>query len=1402
MSTTSGSADYGRFDELAEEFAARYRRGERPALQEYIDRAPDLADQIREMFPALVEVERAEDELRDPAGAPAAIGAESSPGRLGDYRILREVGRGGMGVVYEAEQISLGRRVALKVLPRHVAPDRKALERFRREARAAARLHHTNIVPVYEVGRDGDVVFYAMQFILGQGLDLVIDELSRLRDGTPRPGPAAGAPAAGPGRMAESLMTGRFLAGSATEAGATRPAGGPRPAAAEPAVTERFDPDATSGHAPAPPAFEPPPMGLDDSNSAVLPGGGAVSAVEASGRRLPFFRSIAQVGLQAAQGLAYAHARGVVHRDVKPSNLLLDTTGVVWITDFGLAKAEEDGLTQTGDLLGTFRYMAPERFRGDGDARVDVYALGLTLYELLTLRPAFDSADRLRLIEQIKAEEPIRPRLLDSRIPRDLETIVLKAMDKDAERRYPSAEAMAEDLRRFLADEPIRARRASAAERYARWARRNPAIAALGAVLTGVLVLATVGSLVVAGRMAGLAETRQHAMQGERLARKAAQRDQRDAEAARAHEAGLREQAERARRQVEAALKDARDQRARAEANFARARAAVDDYLTRVSESQLLRVPGLQPLRHELLQSALAFYEDFLRERGDDPTIRAGLAAAQLRAGRILGELGRGPESKAALERARQLYQELVRKDPGDREALFGLAESHLHTGQYRQAIDTAEGLVRLHPEDPRYQRCLADAYNSAASQARNPAEEAARLDSHRKALALREALVRRNPDDPEARRDLGGTLNNLGVLLDGHGRPREALAMYLRAVEHGRTAYERVPQVVQYGRFLAIMLGNVGAKYWDFGEKEAALPWLREANDLCGRMAAENPSVPQLQASYFENSIQLARKLASQGHGDEAARLARRARATLERLPGRTAPDLYNLACARALCAAPPGRTDAEAALDDPAERRRFLDQAMDALTRAVAAGYKDLNALKADENLVGLRDRADFKALVAGLAEAEARAQARARADQLARAAAGTPAERLKANREALALRETLAAAVPRDRALQADVAASQDAIGRIQVALGDTDGAARSLAESLAIRERLAAEDPRAVRPRADLAASHAALADLHWKLDRRPEAVREWRRVVDLLEAALRDAPADADLTARLAGAEIALGDRYGELTLWAEAAEWLGKGLGRRPLDRDTDGVRRYGFALLAAGDGAGHRRLRDRVRGELLGPDQPPYSASVAASVLDMVPDGDPDPQRVVAAAGRGAEATPQDGNWQRLEVGQAEYRAGRFAEAVRALDQPKFQWSARASAFAAMAHHRLGHAGPAADCLARSGAKMEEVRRYFFVAQGPRAWGLWWQLPEEDVSWREATLLLTGSPPRTTRGRTSTAAGPTSAWASRRRPRRSSRRPSPSGPTTRPPGWRPAWPSTGRGWATGPGPTSPGSRH
>jgi serine/threonine protein kinase len=235
----------------------------------------------------------------------------------------------------------------------------------------------------------------------------------------------------------------------------------------------------------------PRPNGLEArpapaATSALMSGQSHLSAIDSN--RGHYFRSVARIGHQVAEALAYAHDRGVVHRDIKPSNLLLDAAGVVWVTDFGLAKTDEEGLTRTGDILGTIRYMAPERFRGACDARADIYALGLTLYELALLRPAFESPDRLKLIEQVRHQEPTRPRSIDPRIPRDLETIVLKAIDKDPQRRYSTAAALGEDLQRFVEDRPIRARRVSAAERLLRWGRRNKLVACLLASLLVTLV--------------------------------------------------------------------------------------------------------------------------------------------------------------------------------------------------------------------------------------------------------------------------------------------------------------------------------------------------------------------------------------------------------------------------------------------------------------------------------------------------------------------------------------------------------------------------------------------------------------------------------------------------------------------------------------------------------------------------------------------------------------------------------------------------------------------------------------------------------------------------------------------------------------------------------------------------
>jgi WD40 repeat protein len=236
--------------------------------------------------------------------------------------------------------------------------------------------------------------------------------------------------------------------------------------------------------------------------------------------------------MQVADALAHAAGLGVLHRDIKPSNLLLDETGNVWVTDFGLAKAasDSDDLTHTGDVVGTLRYIAPERFNGQGDLRSDVYSLGLTLYEMLALRPAFDEADRNKLVKEVMHGEPVRPRKVNPGVPRDLETVVLKAIARDPAHRYQSPAEMAEDLKRFVEDRPVRARRISGAERLWRWCRRNPGIAVLGGVLTAVLVLVTVASLLAAGHFNRLRLNEAQAAQSESSQRQRAEMEKRRAD--------------------------------------------------------------------------------------------------------------------------------------------------------------------------------------------------------------------------------------------------------------------------------------------------------------------------------------------------------------------------------------------------------------------------------------------------------------------------------------------------------------------------------------------------------------------------------------------------------------------------------------------------------------------------------------------------------------------------------------------------------------------------------------------------------------------------------------------------------------------------------------------------------
>lgn len=687
--------------QVADEFTERLRRGDRPDIEEYARANPRIAAIVREVFPSLQMMSTAVPGVEAP-DEPAQSEIPFA-GVLGDYRLIREIGRGGMGIVYEAEQISLGRRVALKVLSFAAVLDPRQLQRFKNEAQAAAQLHHSHIVPVFSVGCERGVHYYAMQHIDGHPLSAVIRELRELA-GLP---PVDDRPPTHPmSPVTSSLASGCWAPRLSTQAGSSAVPMLPTAAMGGPLVVS------------------------------------LATAASAEGRT--FYDSIANLGIQAAEALQHAHERGVIHRDVKPSNLLLDAVGHVWVTDFGLAMMQTDpGLTLTGDLLGTVRYMSPEQAlakRVPVDHRTDIYSLGVTLYELLALEPAFNGRDRQELLRQIALEEARPLRRVRRSIPQELETIVGKAMAKNPEDRYGTAQELADDLRRYVEDRPILARPPSLLDLASKWARRHRAAVAAAAIL---LVVGLAGSLVSTVLIA-------------------------------------RERAEAVR------------QRDAARANLKVASEVVDRMLTHVAAVDLANVPDREGLRRALLEDASRFRAGLLAEKSAEPAVRRDAATAYVRLAQINAQVGQAAAAEEAYREALHILAVLWKDHPEVPEHAVQLAGVNLSLGTLlwenrryeeaetlaREAHDATSTIAAGSTDSRPARRELARSLNLLGLVLRDTGRLGEAERSLRGSMQIRERLLAElpeSPDGPQDRLGLSRAERNLADVLMKTGRRDEA---------------------------------------------------------------------------------------------------------------------------------------------------------------------------------------------------------------------------------------------------------------------------------------------------------------------------------------------------------------------------------------------------------------------------------------------------------------------------------------------------------------------------------------------------------------------------------------------------------------------------------------------------
>jgi serine/threonine protein kinase/Tfp pilus assembly protein PilF len=851
-------------DLIYDEVLFREARGEVVQLNEYLERFPQWAAQLRDQF-EIHEALRSDDlapgfgiqqsliAVRlDPSSLASPVVLPSIPG----YEIEGELGRGGMGIVYRARQLSLKRPVALKMLGNGAEALPQALERFRSEAEAVARLQHPHIVQIYEVGEHAGRPYLALELVEG-------------------------------GNLAERL--------------AAQPQA-PRPAAL--------------------------------------------------------------VVRTLAQAIHTAHEGGIVHRDLKPANILLaggpdtpleDCTPK--IADFGLAKCldGEKTLTQSGNILGTPSYMAPEQARGMTTLigpSTDIYALGALLYELLTGQPPFRGETRLNTLLQLLTDEPRPPRHWQPGLPRDLETICLKCLAKLPRQRYPSAQALAEDLERFLAGEPIHARPTGAWEQAVKWMKRRPLAASLVGISSVAVFALLLVSLAYSSRLRWYNEELRTALQN-------AQEQ--------------REEAEHARRE--------------AEDNFQKAMRAVGELSTLLADKDLAQAPHLERKRQVFLQKALTFYQVFLQTKSTSPVVRQKTAEAYGRVAAIHDLLGEYDRAEQAYRQAVDLHQRLVAEAPDRADYRHQLARIVHSLGSllqnrrqfaeaeslYRQALTLDQALATASPGVAGYRYMLARHYHNLGTLLRDTNRRTEAEAAYHESIKLDEQLATRFPKVPEYRQELAKGKHHLAHFRAAF-EPEKTRREYLEVLEIQKQLVADFPDVPGYRHEFARTYHSLGELLRSLKESLEAVAAYRQALVLHQKLAADFPGVPSYRrelaghyyglglvhkslgqfteaAAAFGQVLILGQKLVAEAPGDaaERQRLARTYSnlGWLTQRAGQTseAEKAYHqaLALQQQLAADYPGRPDFQRELERIQQRLRLLGKGRSEESRRAESGIGD---------------------------------------------------------------------------------------------------------------------------------------------------------------------------------------------------------------------------------------------------------------------------------------------------------------------------------------------------------------------------------------------------------------------------------------------------------------------------